>query len=197
MQETDLESRLLKLEEMAASLETLKQQFAVRRESLQPEVDKWLQDLAGPELRSMLSGPSAAEEYLADADVRLRIAALHLLVTRWRLRSDRYGEVAESIAFGEHEPSIRVVAFALCSNCLPPSALPRIQQQLVMLIDAELQVPEVRLAAYQALVYLSGRWRNGGPEYFNLTSLESIDWNFVNEWRLDAHSDGQPFEVRP
>ena len=170
------------IEDVAKSLESLKSDCSRLKAALQPSFENYLRDLAGAKYEQMLRDPSYAAQCLTSDMTDVRIAALDILILRYKLYDEHRHDV-EAIVIGNDDPKLRLAALNfLPLVCRASEHVSRIAPSLAGVIRDESELLEIRSQAYTILKRITGSSIEERLDYRQGRFPEDVNWDIVDRY---------------
>jgi hypothetical protein len=173
-----------RIDELIHQFEQLGKDFKEIEAWVDPHIYRRLEKLAGPYLETMLKSQEETIKYLTEPNANVREAALQLAYRHWNI-TDMLAAVYESMALTDPDDRVRETAIRALGTCFSQTKDPRIGHLLAGFVRNDALADSMRVTAFTSLLRLHGNMAygdEGGKSPLVPTSLEDIDWIFVDRY---------------
>lgn len=168
----EIEELLRKFEELEADVKGL-------AEKVDPHVENRLRKLAGAHYDTMLVDKEKTTAFIAHPDPSIREAAVQLAYQHWEIK-DELSAKYEELALSDPSEGVREVAISALGRVYSRTKDARIGRLLAGIVRGEETGEQSRLTAFVSLLLIHGMSDYTGPAPPVPTSLDEIDWAFVD-----------------
>lgn len=123
---------------------------------------------------------SEAEKCLSHTDKNVRIVGLSVLIDVWHAADTEFLASCERMIFHDSDQEVKAVAINCLSKCFEATNDQRVVQIFASLVKDELQVTELRTAAYFALLTVTGELERRPELILDFTFPNDVDWSLMN-----------------
>jgi len=172
------------IEALIRDLELLRKDFLDISATLDPHLERNLQELAGTDLQTMLKAPEDTLMFLIHPNPKRRKAALTIAYRHWKI-TKLLASTYEDMAISDSDPGVRNAALRALGTCYHETKDGRIGHLLASIARDQRLPEESRLTAFTSLLRLHGNMEYGvtrGKSPLVPQSLHEIDWEFVDEY---------------